>query len=735
MNTAATRAAIKRASQQARNAMQMLDRDTVDALQALYTDAADQVRAAILARVDGSDTVPVNQLRALLRQMEDLIDDLAIRRDALMAQGLEEAAALGVRPYTLPGVAATGRAGQAVLSSEAAMRVSEEAAAFVKIFTAADGLTLSGRLWRLNQGAKEALTRAIGQAVVSGWDAQRAAAQFMYSGQTVPADVAARLKGAKAGALERAADLLTGDGGEVWKAERVFRTEINRAHGTAYMQGAEKTPGFGGFRYLLSPQHPKPDVCLRKGTLITTRRGLVPIETVRIGDEALTHLGRWRPVVKLYRSASGQSGLVRLCFQGENSRSRPVVLTPNHPVLTPEGWTPAGDLRTGSTVVYLESEVALPHQPCGAGADRTASPDFGETASAAAERRSDQEQCDVHSLPVRCTSRTCASCWLWPTGLPIFDAAKRLLFCFRPAKPDCLHPSAGQTAIAGIDRNAETCLGAACQSSGYPRPSSACKPCSNTSAPYRSSSPQTTFRMSGKPAAWWRGLVGNTRLSSTRCSAPAPSSAVQGMTSGTLGISPQFGCHGSSTEPHTHDRKTAWWSFVNLVPTAQGWVSAACRSVRRSLVDSCADHIAFTPRHTIVELLKSTGEPVFNIEVEDDHSYVANGLVVHNCDLLAAQNLYGLGTGVYPSASACPWPAHPNTLSFVEIVFADEVSAADRAGKETVTDAMGRMSPEVREGILGVEKAALYDAGQVKPWMIRSPLYAVKQRLARTGGG
>lgn len=368
MNTAATRAAIRRASQQARNAMRDLDRETVDALLALYGDAADEVRAAIRGRVDASELVPVNHLRDLLRQIEDVIERLGERRNALLVQGLEDAAALGVRPYTLPGVAAVGSVAtageaQAALTSAAAMRVSEEAAAFVQSFTAADGLKLSDRLWRLDQGAKETLGRAIGQAVVSGWDAAKAAAQFMYAGKAVPLDVSARLKGAKAGALARAADLLTGDGGEVWKADRVFRTEINRAHGTAYMAGAERTPGFGGFRFLLSPRHPKPDIC----------------------------------------------------------------------------------------------------------------------------------------------------------------------------------------------------------------------------------------------------------------------------------------------------------------------------------------------------------------------------------DLLAAQNLYGLGAGVYPTAKDCPWPAHPNTLSFVEIVFADEVTDADRAGKETVTAAMGRMSPEVREGILGVEKSALNDAGLIKPWMIRSPLYAVKERLARTG--
>jgi hypothetical protein len=365
MSTAATRAAIKRASQQARNAMQQLDAQTVEQLKVMYADAAERVRAAIAAKVDSSDMVPVNHLRDLLRQIEDVIDNLADQRDALMVQGMESAAALGVRPYTLQGVAATGAAGQATITSAAAMKINQAAVQFVQSFTAADGLTLSDRMWRLDQGAKEALSRAIGQAVVSGWDASRAAAQFMYGGEPVPLDVKARLGGAKLNSLMRTADLLTDSAGEVWKAERVLRTEINRAHGTAYMQGAEKTPGFVGFRFLLSPRHPKPDIC----------------------------------------------------------------------------------------------------------------------------------------------------------------------------------------------------------------------------------------------------------------------------------------------------------------------------------------------------------------------------------DLLASQNLYGLGEGVYPDAKTCPWPAHPNTLSFVEMVFDFEVTDADRAGKETVTDAMGRMSVGVREGILGVEKASLYDAGQVKPWMFRSPLRAVKERLARTAGG
>lgn len=259
-----TAAAIRRASQQARNAMRDLDVNTIADLVELYEDTAAQVRGAIAQRLDHADTVPREHLQALLRQIEDILEALGRARDALLIDRLGDAAALGVRPYMAQGMAAAGGGGtaQAVLDSGAAMRVSQEAVRFVQGFQAVDGLTLSDRLWRLDQGAKEALQRAIGNAVVQGWSASRAAAELAYNGQAVPPMVARQLTGARGPALARLADLLTsGDGAEVWKAERVFRTEINRAHGEAYMAGAEQTPGFAGFRFLLSPAHPEPDIC------------------------------------------------------------------------------------------------------------------------------------------------------------------------------------------------------------------------------------------------------------------------------------------------------------------------------------------------------------------------------------------------------------------------------------------------------------------------------------------
>ena len=260
-----TPAAIRRASQQARNAMYELDRTTSAELRKDYEHAAQAVRLAIAQAAGPDDLVRREHLQGLLRQIEDILQRMGLARDAVLTGALEQAATLGVRPYTLQGVGAVGGS-TAVLDSAAAMRISEAAVEFVASFRMADGLTLSDRLWQLDMGAKEVLQRAISNAVVQGWSAQKAVADLVYGGKPVPPELAATLGRARQGALLNLADLLTGgetgaDGSELWKAERVMRTEINRAHGEAYAESAQRTPGFAGFRYLLSPRHPEHDIC------------------------------------------------------------------------------------------------------------------------------------------------------------------------------------------------------------------------------------------------------------------------------------------------------------------------------------------------------------------------------------------------------------------------------------------------------------------------------------------
>ena len=254
-------AAIQRASQQARNAMHEIDAQGVRDLLLIYEQAAQEVRSRLNHIADAGNKVPMHQLQLLLRQIDGVIDTLGDQRDQLLRTAIDQAAALGVRPFTALGVLAVGGS-EAVIDSAAAMRIHEQAVRFVMEFTQADGLTLSDRLWRLDRGAKEALSRAIGQAVVQGQSAAQAAQQFLMRGEAVPADVAARVARGQVPALGSAVDLLTNPStGGYAQAERVMRTEINRAHGEAFMAAGEGTPGFAGWRYLLNPRHPAPDIC------------------------------------------------------------------------------------------------------------------------------------------------------------------------------------------------------------------------------------------------------------------------------------------------------------------------------------------------------------------------------------------------------------------------------------------------------------------------------------------
>lgn len=255
-------AAINRASRQARNAMYTLDDKTAAELLLIYVQAAQDVRARIAGMADAGGNVPVYKLQELLRQIEAVIDGLTDKRNALLLDAIDQAAALGVRPFTAQGVLAVGGA-DAVLTSTAASTINQNAVKFVIDFVQADELTLSDRLWRLDRGAKEALTRQIGQAVVQGHSATQAAREFVMRGEPIPRDVAQRVVRGQAPALASSADMLrNANGGDgYWQAERVMRTEINRAHGEAFMAAGEGTPGFAGWRYLLSPRHPKPDIC------------------------------------------------------------------------------------------------------------------------------------------------------------------------------------------------------------------------------------------------------------------------------------------------------------------------------------------------------------------------------------------------------------------------------------------------------------------------------------------
>ena len=101
-------AAIRRATSQAHRRMVQLDAELLAELVSQYTDAREQVRAAIAQHLGPDDSVAREHLQGLLGQIDGIVQALGRARDAELLRGIERAAGLGVEPLSLQGLAGGG---------------------------------------------------------------------------------------------------------------------------------------------------------------------------------------------------------------------------------------------------------------------------------------------------------------------------------------------------------------------------------------------------------------------------------------------------------------------------------------------------------------------------------------------------------------------------------------------------------------------------------------------------
>ena len=245
--------AIARASRQARAEMESLDEESAAQLQRLYEQVIAQLQADLRAYGDEQGNLRLEVLSAYLRQARARLTTLNELQSALLRGDLRRAAELGANIWG---------ASREILPSALPL-MADAAARFVERFIAADGLQLSDRLWRLTDGAKRHLADTLRRNVVMGRDASRAVTELLALGQEIPPELQRQLGLDKlSSAHQSVADVLLNAPGNAYaKARRVFRTELNRAHGEAYRQGAGAHPDVIGERFMLSPNHPKPDIC------------------------------------------------------------------------------------------------------------------------------------------------------------------------------------------------------------------------------------------------------------------------------------------------------------------------------------------------------------------------------------------------------------------------------------------------------------------------------------------
>ena len=255
--TTETNATIKRATLAAHKAVEKLDATSAAELEKIYRQAAADIAARIAQHAGPDGNLALQEMRSALAQIQGELANLAELRNGVLNNGLRSAAGLGVAPFT-EGVTAT-------LGTVAGMRVANEAVRFVHSFIAEDGLQLSDRIWRIDAATRDAITHTIESAVIQGHSASQAARDMLSRGVGVPPELQAKINAANAAGVSKSVrDQIIADdeSSALYNAQRLMRTEINRAHGEAYMAaGDEKSEDFGGWQYLLSPAHPKPDIC------------------------------------------------------------------------------------------------------------------------------------------------------------------------------------------------------------------------------------------------------------------------------------------------------------------------------------------------------------------------------------------------------------------------------------------------------------------------------------------
>lgn len=247
-DTTNIRAAIAKASATARDRLDTLDAATADRLLTIYRDTSQRLRVAIARYADDAGNLRLEVLRDLLQQVDQGMAQLQTAQRALAGETLLSAAELGAGVWV--------HGASISLLADSALR-------FVEQFVAADGLKLSDRLWRVESGATEAIADLLRRNISLGRDASTAALEFLARGEPVPLDLAARAKLQQASSLGAAVDasLIGEDRPAYANALRVFRTELNRAHGEAYQSGAGTHPDVVGMRFNLSPTHPRVDIC------------------------------------------------------------------------------------------------------------------------------------------------------------------------------------------------------------------------------------------------------------------------------------------------------------------------------------------------------------------------------------------------------------------------------------------------------------------------------------------
>lgn len=403
--------------------------------------------------------------------------------------------------------------------------------------------------------------------------------------------------------------------------------------------------GFTGKPGELSPN--LMDACLVAGTLVETARGQVPIEDVRVGDLAMTRVG-WRRVCRAEQT--GDREPVRTVMTGDGRALRG---TGNHPVwVDGYGWRPLDSLVWGDTLCLRTTESRS-----GSNSRVSSSPD-GPTPptaiSAATTRRHRGTSGSNYTAKSgrrrtgrsrKGTSSTTSTETRSTTISPTWSASRRwnmrvfiatiqagwnnFARWLRSARRPPVSGMAPKRVAAGTPRTPSGC--------GLERSRPRSSASNAASGPSVISSPEA-LSDSARHGVVAEPLIESAATNGRSLVLSAANPSGRASTARSLGIAP------ASAQPR---RASGLQTLRGRVP----------RAARPSSHTTAPSRLA---RGVVLGSFASGEAPVYNLEVEGQPEYFANGVLVHNC-VWALHELMSRARGpVKTGAGAVPYTDRSN---------------------------------------------------------------------------
>lgn len=489
----------------------------------------------------------------------------------------------------------------------------------------------------------------------------------------------------------------------IFETRRIVNNETLVALRTSNVICQAKSPVVKGSKWKTSTRHDglrsSPDQCFRAGTKIKTINDYKNIEDVEIGDKVITHRNRYKKVTRLYRKTIPNGQLRKLRFQAGNNQLKKVVLTPNHPVLTDQGWIRAGDLQTDMTLYSLRQESELSeNQQTDDNLYREVL-DFLQNDKNEYAENEIEVLCGALPLLLYHTDNSNLHFDLESIQQRIFGRHLACyLFC-RQCNLDSLCLSFFLMLLFSFQQLVQTYLNDKAHSLDFSHQSFCFHillPCILLSNKYDLSSLDAE-KIHRKLDICFQIDHTQTDIFENRTKRNQQPKAVPDTfphsfyTQAQRRLDVLFGVdshiHESNILAPYNDNmayryQDAFHNSCNICLAFHVfWLYQRIVNYNISFESFCDLHVflhhffpvfhhnkhKFSYRHsfnynlssgnipktTLIsnEEIKTDGEIVYNLGVEDDHSYTANGLVVHNCDFYEKVNLFGLGAGIYPSGN------------------------------------------------------------------------------------